>query len=881
MKKIFTEIYYERSRYQMLKKMMALIQAVLILSLVYNLEAGELKTKPVLYTQSFEQEDPFEFWQSDGKYEVNFKGLTEEKAYSGKKSFKLDVTLKKGCSYLYWKIQIPVNVPSDAKLKLSGYILVENREVGDNLTTGLMANIKTFPIPDSACPALEKFKDTKGEWKLTEREGNFGKIANILIPRWWWGATGDNVVTYMEYIGLFVKGKGQNEERKVVYIDDIKLEGEVPIEEEHRKEAERKYAPYREKVNKKVAYWKEVLEERERELNSSIGFSEETERLEKMKEELVSIKKKVKVAETKGCIRFKHKREIDAFLKKGESIFSKSLKGKVEGRDILLYITPPISNAKIFPHSSFIPGVNSDTISISVCKGEYEPGSFVIHALKDIERLKVVPSDLMSEKGKVINASSVDIRVVKCWYLSSEEGYKNEYKKILTPELLLKDDSLVKVDYEKKENYLKLRYPQGQKYVWISNPKTITTQGFPSPVISIHEFPVKDSDVLLPVDIPEGENKQFWVTVKCPQDAYPELYTGKISLLTQEENLGTITLKLRVLPFELSSPKTNYDLSKNFICSLYYTGRLSSKCKEGTISFRDKSEKQLESDFKNMLSHGITNPVVYQPFRDKELLKRYFEIRQKAGIKNKTFYTCAEGAQDPPDKVREVIEFVKEYGMTEAYFYGADEVGGKRLKAQRAGWETLREAGGKVFVASMDGRESFEMMGDIQDLCNCYNNIDPEVAAKWHSLGHRITIYGYPHGGIVKPELYRRRYGLMTWRGNYDGVMDYAYQSTRGNPWNDYDCAGYHSRTDSYTRIAMDGPIDTTYWEGLREGIDDVRYATTLKLWIEKAKKGEDRKKKRIALEAEQYLKNLDIDRNLDTIRSEIIEYILKIHNCP
>ncbi len=42
--------------------------------------------KPFLYSQDFEGEaDPVEFWTSGSKFTINFKGLTDEKDFSGKK----------------------------------------------------------------------------------------------------------------------------------------------------------------------------------------------------------------------------------------------------------------------------------------------------------------------------------------------------------------------------------------------------------------------------------------------------------------------------------------------------------------------------------------------------------------------------------------------------------------------------------------------------------------------------------------------------------------------------------------------------------------------------------------------------------------------------
>ena len=50
------------------------------------------------------------------------------------------------------------------------------------------------------------------------------------------------------------------------------------------------------------------------------------------------------------------------------------------------------------------------------------------------------------------------------WY-----GYTTQ-SDYLTPELLLKDDSLVKVDYVTKTNYLKVTINGVEQYIDISNP---------------------------------------------------------------------------------------------------------------------------------------------------------------------------------------------------------------------------------------------------------------------------------------------------------------------------------------------------------------------------------------------------------------------------
>ncbi len=104
--------------------------------------------------------------------------------------------------------------------------------------------------------------------------------------------------------------------------------------------------------------------------------------------------------------------------------------------------------------------------------------------------------------------------------------------------------------------------------------------------------------------------------------------------------------------------------------------------------------------------------------------------------------------------------------------------------------------------------------------------------------------------------------------------MDWAYQSGFGNIWNDFDNPDYRDEVFAYP--TTDGVIDTIQWEGFREGVNDIRYLSTLLDTINKAKSsGKD------VSAAENWLaslKQIDLTAiNLDSVREEIIKYILAL----
>ncbi|MDD5596907.1 MAG: hypothetical protein PHV82_03115 [Victivallaceae bacterium] len=555
----------------------------------------------------------------------------------------------------------------------------------------------------------------------------------------------------------------------------------------------------------------------------------------------------------------------------------------------ICYVVPPISDQKILPFwGTPIPGKISDELRITACAGEYEPASFVITALSDITSLQAKATDLkrkseQSRETATIPSSGVDIKLVKCWYQAGtawRENIQDKSKRLLVPELLVNDDSLVKVDFEKKENYLKLSFPEGDKYVWISDPSDKKTV-----ILTPKEFPVKDSPHLLPVNIPAARNQQFWITIKVPDNAKPGTYTGKINLSTPRKFLGWVNLELNVLPFKLSDPY--YTFSIDYHGNIHRNG--------STTNSFVKTKEQFKNDLENMVRHGLSTCHHY--FIEKEELEEVLRIRQKVGMDNKTLYlkesfpplgpyrrgignpTLAEELKQLKKNVREIIELAKPYGVETVYFYGIDEVQGDLLKSQRPAWEAVHEAGGKVFVAGRG--DNIKMMGDIQDLHIKAYNPSKEEADRWHAYGHKILCYANPQAGVENPEIYRRNFGLLLWKCDYDGANDNAYQHSFGNTWNDFDHPEFRSHSITYP--AANGPIDTIAWEGYREAADDVRYVTTLEKMIEKTKKSDVENSKAL-LEAEKYLKKLksgnDIEtKNLDDIRSGVINQILKLQN--
>ena len=539
------------------------------------------------------------------------------------------------------------------------------------------------------------------------------------------------------------------------------------------------------------------------------------------------------------------------------SYTAEQLAGKAPAPAYCLLVSPAITNERLVAHVSAIPARAGKELACSGCRGEYESVSATVYALEDLKGLLVSASDLTGPGG-AIPADAVDIYAVKCWYQAGREIWDTKHR-IYVPELLLKDDRLVRVDTEKQENYLRSTAPDGtETYLLCSGP---TSE-------NLKDVRPVDAAALQPVDVPADSLKQFWLTVHIPEDAKPGTYEGTVRFAAGQAT-QQMPLKVTVHPFDL--------LGSRLIYSIYYGAHLS---KDGrpTISSTGKSEEQYRAEIKDLKAHGVLYPTNYQGM-DETLLRRMLEIRKEVGMPGGPFYTlgCSTGA--PKDagsldslrrSVRQWIEFCKPFGYDEVYFYGIDEAKDEQLKSQQAAWKAVQEAGGKTFVACY--KKTFEAMGPLLNCAVLAGRPDPEEAKKWHSVGSKTFCYAYPQVGNEEPETYRRHFGLVLWKAGFDGGMDFAYQWSMGHIWNDFDDP--HYRDHNFTYPTVNGVVGTVQWEGFREAVDDVRYVTTL----EKAIAGASEPKRALAAQARAWLETVDVETaDLYQTRAQMAEWILKL----
>lgn len=331
----------------------------------------------------------------------------------------------------------------------------------------------------------------------------------------------------------------------------------------------------------------------------------------------------------------------DAVKEFDSALYDYRLQKKVGGKQgvsgAVCFVVRPFSSRPILPKTRIGQNLLSGSIDLTGSPLETLTGSFVLKPMKENAKGLTIKTGALkaSNNNNLIPSSAIDIRVVKNWYQASGAWQTHKfggYTPVLVPELLLHDASLVKVDYSKKKNYLKLKDSNGVRYVDISGHKQRKLPGsHGSSWINnpVNEFPVADdTKTLQPLSIKKSQNQQFWLNIKLPDDAKPGTYKGKLKITSYSGINGHINIKVHVLPIKLSQPKTHYNPKKKYYHSVYYRGMLSPDGK-AYIGSEYKSKIQYIAEMKDLRSHGIDFVSNRSPLSQPDKLNESLAIQQR------------------------------------------------------------------------------------------------------------------------------------------------------------------------------------------------------------------------------------------------------------
>jgi hypothetical protein len=822
-----------------------------------RLLAADLPLQPYVYAEGFEKEPPpVALWASRGTPPtVTTLAPSAERAFEGSKSLKIDVTFGDSTYYYFG---LPLRLPVAGKLRMSARLWIAE---GNQNSVGFGPNLIFPPTTHSGCGAIESFRTPEAAWRLIETDlvARGRDSAATVMSHYVRGVSGKDVAVLLDRWSLFLTGEPGK--RVVAYLDDIRIEGEIPAEAAYLQQAQATFDTSRAKFLGDVQAWEQQLTAAQPAALGAPAHAAEAPKLvaavaaaDKHARELLATFRK----DTYGGPGEVAQLQRDLRLLQG---WPQALAALEEARAAnRRFLVAPCNRATLVSRAGageLASLISTDrALAAAACAGEYESLSVVVYGLQETKDLTLACSPLRAAAA-TIPATAVDLRLVKSWFQGATTGIGYAKEKWLIPELLLKDDRLVRVEVDTQENYVRSTATDGSaSYLLCSGPDSANLDGVRP----------QDAATLQPLDLAAGDSREFWLTIQVPADATPGTYEATVTF-TSQAGSATLPLQLTVHPFALQPSRLTY--------SIYYRATLAA---DGlpTISSEGKSEAQYRAEMADLKAHGVLYPTNYQGRKGN--LQRALEIRRECGMPAGPFYNLgySVGPQTEaqlPGLRQEVswwLETLKPYGYTTVYFYGIDEATGEALARQKAAWKATQDAGGKTFVACY--KNTFEAMGALLNTAVLAGPPDPDEAAKYHAVGSQVFCYANPQVGVEDPAVYRRNFGLALWKAGFDGAMDYAYQHGFNHVWNDFDDKTY--RDHNFTYPTVSGVIPTLAWEGFREGVDDVRYVTTL----EQAIRAAPAARRQDAAAATQWLAALDpATADLDAARTAMATWINRL----
>lgn len=511
---------------------------------------------------------------------------------------------------------------------------------------------------------------------------------------------------------------------------------------------------------------------------------------------------------------------------------------------VVHYAVEPMSSEMRLPDAKPADGVEGGAVRLIAARGEYEPGSFVLRSDEDLRDVTATWGDLTGPNGAKIAASELDLKVVLCWYQQGNawSGYFADMKRrVLTPELLVHDEKVIRVDHEAQEVYLRCDHGDGKTdYCWCTYLNLDC--GLDHTYYAFRHNWVHDTETLRPFALEKGRYKQFWLTVHVPDTVPAGMYRGEVKV-KGEGVQRSVPVVVRVLGFELPKPATFRDVERPFYATVY----------PGDVDVLANPKIAA-----NLARHNVLNPFLGE-YNTDAAAEKALRALEKAGLDTSRLFSFLPGSfhtmSDPAGPgdadwtrysesryqlTNAAARVAKRYGgKAKAMSYGYDEAGADIIRTERAAWRSVHEQGGLTLVSTKF--QPFILFAlDAACVPSAPSPFRAADAATLHASNPDMLVgwYAGPHAGPENPDLARMQYGWQTWRSGYDMVAQYALFRKGWAEFNRSNENNLRSLTLAY--LADDDLIDTLQWEGIREGLDDIRYSTLLKRLATEALKAKD-----------------------------------------
>ncbi len=489
--------------------------------------------------------------------------------------------------------------------------------------------------------------------------------------------------------------------------------------------------------------------------------------------------------------------------------------------------------ARVLP-DSLPPAIGtSPEVTLTACPEQTGAATFCLYSPVALTAVAVsLPQDLQGI-GHVIPKSGVEVHVVKVRPLSGGGTLRDPDTAGLAPALLVKDD----------------RVPLAGAYT-----------------------PLRLAGAAV-CDIPADTTKQFWLTISVPRNTPHGSYIGR--LLVSGRGLAPFTVRavLNVLPLRLLSPAKQYGIDLRSRLDPAPATLPSPNGRDLVTDF--VSKETLDRQLADIYAHGFTIASLYD---SPETLWNAVNEYRAYGLG--TSYNLYKGGGDP-----QAVEKARSDHQAPALTYYTDPEPNAAAQSRMA---PLSKAG-LPNATYIPRQADFQALSATTDIA-VYNRDSEYPQQLLRNKGQRVSMtrdWWYWPAADTDPKTNRVDSGLLLWRSNLYGAFLPDYQTAFGaDPYDESSAGAAPSKAAFRPQMLAypikDGVLDTLQWEACREGVNDVRYLTTMYAALRECKDAHIAKP--LVGEAEGYVKTF-LDKPLanlpepqyDAFRAQIANYAIEL----
>ena len=505
---------------------------------------------------------------------------------------------------------------------------------------------------------------------------------------------------------------------------------------------------------------------------------------------------------------------------------------EASGQPCLVWL-PPSLFARVLPDSLPLRPSAAPDVTLTACPEQTAAATFCLYSPAALSGVAVsLPQDLQGI-GHVIPKSDVEVHVVEVRPRSGGGMLRDPDTSGLAPALLVKDD----------------RVPLAGAY---------TPLRLSGPAVC---------------DIPADTSKQFWLTFNVPRNTPHGSYVGRFVVSGRGLAPFTVRAVLNVLPLRLYSPAKQYGIDLRSRLDAPPATLPSADGHDLVTDFVSKDT--LDRQLADIYAHGFTIASLYD---SPDTLWNAVNEYRTYGLG--TPYNLYKGAGDP-----KTVEKARGDHQAPALTYYTDPEPNDAAQSRMA---PLSKAG--IPNATYIPRQSdFGALGATTDIA-LYNRDSEYPQQLLRNKGQRVSMtrdWWYWPAAASDPVTNRVDSGLLLWRSNLYGAFLPDYQTAFGADPYDEDSAGAAPAKAAFRPLMLtypvkDGVVDTLQWEACREGVNDVRYLTTMYAALRECKDAHIAKP--LVSEAEGYVKTF-LDKplanlpesQLDAFRTQVANYSIEL----